>query len=326
MGLCAASSYAESLPSVGAPAPSWALPSLQDNGTVRLEDLRGRVVFLLFGELYNENSIAACRDLASTLSTAGEDASAYLIITQKAPVSELRQQAQRKGVAIPILRDADRRVLADYRVLVLPSLVVIDPEGTVILSCAGYPLNFPDLIADAVLYAAGRLTDRELERRRVTATAAAVPENTARALRLAALGHQLARRGSPDLAADTYRQAIAADADCLTAQLGLGTCLLNGGELAAAETHFQRALAIAPDSADSAFGLLRIQIRRGGDELAAAAERMQELRQRIPHDSRIIYFTGLVAEKAGDTDTALRCYRLAAEQMLYGPQRERTTR
>ncbi len=316
-------SYATSLPAVGETAPGLELPALGGEGTVRLADLRGRVVLLLFGELYNENSIAACRDIGTNLATAGTGASAYLVVTQRSPSAELQSEARRKGVEIPILHDPDRRALADYRVIVLPSLVVVDANGAVILSCAGYPLNFRDMVGDALLYAAGQLSAGEFDRRRGGLSQATTPKRSTRAQRLAALGVQLARRGSLELAVDTFRQAITADDECVSARIGLGTCLLNRGEPAAAEAEFRRALEIAPDSTESALGLIRVQIHRGGDELAAAATRLQELRQRIPHDPRVLYFTGLVAEKAGDSETALGSYRRAAELLLYGQQQGR---
>ena len=90
-GVVVTTARADSLVPTGTPAPALALPTLAGE-TIRLADLKGRVVLLLFGELYNSNSVAACRDLVEITAqpaTAGLELSAYLIVTQKAPAAEL---------------------------------------------------------------------------------------------------------------------------------------------------------------------------------------------------------------------------------------------
>ena len=323
LGLCGGVSHADSLVPRGRPAPDLALSTLTGE-TVQLENLKGRIVLLLFGELYNSNSLAASRDIATVLGEPGMadiDASAYIVITQKGAAAELAADAEKKGVTLPILHDPDRRSFTSYRVMVLPSLVVIDAAGTSVLPCAGYPLDFRDLVSDALSHAAGRLSEEAFNRRRATATQPAVPESQVRAKRLTALGKQLARRGSEQLAIDRFAEAIALHADCIPARIGLGRCLLNQRDLAKAEAQFQHVLRVEPESVEASLGLAHIQARRGGDELRSAEKRLRALLSRRPDDPGVLYGAAVIAEKSGDMDTALTYYKQAAAILLYGERR-----
>lgn len=321
--VCAAAEAASLVPA-GRPAPELSAATL-DGEPVRLADLKGRTVLLLFGELYNPHSISACKDLSGVLakpSVSGLKVSAFMIVTQQVPAAELRADAAAKGVALPILHDDGRRTFAAYQVMVLPSLVIIDGNGQTALACAGYPLDFADLVADSILLAAGSISNGEYDRRRQPSTMPAVSEAHVRASRLAALGEQLVLRGSEETAISTFRDAIALDPDCIPARVGLGNCLLNRRELAEGETQFRHVLKLHPDSVEGALGLTRVELIRGGGEIKSATERLRGLLLKRPNDAKVIYLSGLAAEKSGDASAAMGHYKRAAEILLYGqPQR-----
>ncbi len=308
----------ESLVPAGKPALDLSLPSLAGEN-VRLGDLKGRVVLLLFGELYNENSIAAAKDVAEVMARpalAGVPVSALMVITQEGPAESLRTEAQSKGIRFAVLQDKDRRVFASYHVVVLPSLVVLDAKGAVVLSCAGYPLDFKDMLADAVLFSGGKLSGAEFGRRRSPATMPAASEEQKRALRLAALGDQLAARGFDELAVANFQEALSLAPDCVPARLSLGRHLLRRRELVEAEKQFRHILDANPGSVEASLGIIHIELIRGGGELASAGRRLGELLHKHPNDPEAVYLAGLVAEKSGDANAALGHYKKAAELLL----------
>lgn len=310
----------KSLVPAGEPAPDLTLVTLEGQ-PVRLADYRGRPVLLLFGELYNANSVDAAGDISAVLDSppmSEIEVSAFLIITQDAPSAQLAAEAATKGITLPILHDPQRRVFAAYHVIVLPSLVVIDPAGRVALPCAGYPLDFQDLVTDALFFTAGQLTEEQFSRRRAAAMPPAESSASGRAKWLSALGEQLASRGSTELALGKFREALRLDPDCVPALIGLGTLMLNTRNLPESEEHFRLALELAPESVDATLGLVQIEAIRGGAELRTARERLIDLLRRRPGDPRVRYLAGLVAERTGDTDAALGYYRRAAELLLYG--------
>jgi peroxiredoxin len=317
--------WAGSLVPKGRPAPDLKLTTLEGR-VVTLADLRGRIVLLLFGELYNKNTVAACRDISAVLASppvSDPEIDAFMAVTQEAPTADLADEARRAGVTVPILHDSGRRTFAAYEVMVLPSLVVIDPQGVVAMPCAGYPMDFPALVSDAILLAGGSLSAGEFERRRTPTTAPGGSETHARAVRLASLGEELAKRGSEELAIGKFQEALALDPDCLPARIGLGHCLLARGDLAQAEAQFQHVLGASPDSVEGGVGLIRVQIIRGGSELRSAEERLHALLLKHPNDPKVVYLAGVVAEKSGDSGAALGRYKKAAELLLYGPEPKR---
>ena len=322
-GLAMAPPRTESLLPAGEPAPDLILATL-DGQPVRLADHRGRPMLLLFGELYNANSVEAAGDISAVLDSAQMselDVSAFLIITQDAPGRArcVLSRPRRVGVNRARVDDDPRRQgFAAYHVIVLPSLVVIDPAGLVALSCPGYPLDFQDLVTDALFFTTGRLTEEQFSRRRAAAMPAEEAKGPGRAKWLSALGEQLASRGSTELALGKFREALELDPDCLPAHIGLGTLLLNDNNLPQSEDHFRVALELAPESVDAALGLVQIEVLRGGAELEAAHERLLDLLRRRPDDPRVRYLAGLVAEKTGDTDAALGYYKRSAELLLHG--------
>jgi tetratricopeptide (TPR) repeat protein len=248
---------------------------------------------------------------------------AFMVVTQDSPAAALSEEAGRAGIPLPILKDPGRMTFAAYEVMVLPSLVVVDPQGIVAMPCAGYPMDFRDLLSDAILLATGGLSADEFERRRGAAPASAGSETSARALRLAMLGDELARRGRDELATVKFQEALAIDPNCLAARIGLGESGLARGDLAQAEAHFQQVLLNHPDSVEGAVGLIRVQLIRGGTEVGAAEERLRALLLKHPNDPKVVYLAGVAAEKAGDAAAALGRYRKAAELLLYGQELKR---
>ncbi len=278
------------------------------------------VTILLFGELYNRNTLAACRDIGDLLASArGQEvaARAYLVISQAAAPGELQVTADKNGIGLPILRDERSRAMGTYGVRVLPTLVVLGPDGRVTLASSGYPIYFVDLLTDALYLAAGEITAAQYQRRRQATSLQQEPENRRRARRLAALGEQLLRRGNDALARGSYEDALSADPDCVEAHLGLARVHLGHGELVPAEQRFNAALQRQPDNLDAALGLVQIGILRGGD-LEQAQQRLQGLLRDHPLDPRGHYLAGLLAERSDDAQSALQHYRRAAELSLFG--------
>jgi len=316
--------HADSLLPQGAQAPPLTLQTL-DGKAFTLSDHSGKIVVLLFGELYNQNSLDAAKVVADVLAMpamADTGASGYLIVAQDATPDKLRAEAEKKNVKLPILRDPGRLAFATYKVMVLPSLVIVAKDGTISLASSGYPLDFKDILTDSLLFASGLLSQKEFDRRR-NATNEELPPEQLKALRQASLGDQLILRGADQLAKSSYEKALEAYADCVQAHVGLGKLLLRQGHLAEAEQHFSRALKIRPDSVDAALGMVNIQAMRGGDELKTAKKRVTALLEKLPNDARVLYHAALVAEKSGDTDSALGYYKKAATILLYGQQEHR---
>lgn len=124
------------LPAVGElnrPAPDVALPTL-DGGSVRLADLRGKVVLVNFWGTWCE----PCKEETPALQAAHQRlASEGLVIVgvnlrrQETSDDAVREFVQRYGVTYPIALDVDGEAARLFQISPIPVSYFIDREGTI---------------------------------------------------------------------------------------------------------------------------------------------------------------------------------------------------
>lgn len=111
-------------------APDFALRD-QAGRTVRLSEFRGEVVALAFGAGWCGDCDAAAKALARMQDSMGNDG--FQVVTVS-----LDSSAGAGETTHPVLRDPDGEVGRLYAVNKLPSVVVIDQEGRLIVSQGGF--------------------------------------------------------------------------------------------------------------------------------------------------------------------------------------------
>lgn len=290
-----------------------------DGNRFKLADQKGRPVVLIFGELYHERSLAACRavaDVARESRIAESRPICELIVAQQGEPAELKKAAEARGVSVPVLHDKDRSASAAYEVSVLPSVVVIDGQGRVVHALAGLSASFRDTITDALLLAGGKLSSEQFSKALHPSSAPDGSSEGRRAVRLTELARQLARGGMPDLAAEKYQEALRVDPRCIEAMLGLGRTELKRRNLTEAEKRFREALQAAPRSTEAQLGIGYVLMLRGGTETATAEKHVRAAISASPNDPEAHYLLGCVLEQAGRPKDAAASYRKAAELLL----------
>ena len=145
-------------------APAFTLKDL-NGAEVSSAKLRGSTIILIFGEVYHAKTREACTQIDAVLKDprfAGLAMVPVLITVQEPKPEDLKPDA---GVKLPamILRDPGRVALGDYRVAVMPSVVVIDKDGRVVHAMAGLTSRFADTLTDALLLSAGKLSAERFE-------------------------------------------------------------------------------------------------------------------------------------------------------------------
>ena len=302
----------------GDTAPALALPDL-DGRMVKTADVRGKVLVLVFGELYHGRTLEACRQLRSVLDGAklrDRPVVSLLVVSQDREPAALRQAADGKPVPAVILHDRTRAASEAYRVAVLPSVVVVAGDGRVVHALAAMTTQFADVLLDALLLATGQIDADAFDARRSPGGAAGADMVTVRAERLTQLARQLARRGLAELAEQKYGEALDVEPAHAAAHLGLGVLEQRRGRLAEAEKHFGAVLEHEADSVDAALGLAFVHIARGGDELRGARGLVTRLLARNPLRPRAHYLLGLVEEKQGNVAQAAASFKQAAELLM----------
>lgn len=302
-------------------APSINLPVLHEEAThISLESLQGKPAILVFGELYNQNTRDALKELSKVLSSAGmneKDLRVCLIVTKSPDEGLLAEIQKNDSLNLLVLHDRTRETFGAFSVIVLPSFVVLDSQGNISLAMSGYPLTFSDMMTDAILFATGKLTQEQyLASGESNYEIQPVEENQIRATRLAGLARQLFRRGYADLALENYEKALKLDPDYQAGLIGMARCLIKLNRLGQAEQPLNRVLKTTPENLQANLAMAYIEILRGGKEMPSAQQRLDRILAHNPYDPEAHYLMGLVFESQSEKDKAIEQFKQAAELLI----------
>jgi thiol-disulfide isomerase/thioredoxin len=120
-----------------APAPDFALPGL-DGKTVRLGDLRGRVIFLNFWATW----CPPCREEMPAMQALAADLEKEGLVVLAVNYEESAEVAEafvrETGLTLPVLLDGDGAVARRYRVPGLPASYFVDRRGALVGTVLGF--------------------------------------------------------------------------------------------------------------------------------------------------------------------------------------------
>ena len=304
-------------PPRGSVAPPITLPDL--SGTpVSTAKLAPRTLVLIFGELDHDGTRQACSDVLDVLSDprfANDAVVPVMIIAQEAPDARLKEEAAQGRFPAVILHDPKRDAFGAYRVLVLPTVIVVDGKGKVVHSMPGFLRRSRDILTEALLTATGKEPEEQFERT-IDPKAPDVPHEAVRADRLVHLGAELTKHGLYEMAEARYTEATSLVPGHIGATLGLGELMLRQNRLTDAEPLFRSVLAVHPDSVDAALGIASVQLKRGGDDLPKAEAGVKAIIDKDPTQARARYLMGQIHEQRGEFAAAMAEYRKVAELLL----------
>jgi tetratricopeptide (TPR) repeat protein len=239
-----------------------------------------------------------------------------LVVAQDAEPGALKEEAARGRFPAIVLHDPKREAFGDYRVVVVPSVVVVDGHGKVTYAMPGILPRLREVLGAAILVAAGKepadRIDRVVEGE---APPPASPE-AVRAGRLANLGRELARHGLYEMAEARYSEAMALAPENVEARQGLGELMLKQNRPADAEPIFRSILAKHPDSAEAKLGLATARLERPGDDVADAETLVRDVMDKNSSDAKAHYLMGRIRERQSNASAAVVEYRRAAEILL----------
>ncbi|MDO8557649.1 MAG: redoxin domain-containing protein [bacterium] len=109
-------------------APDFTLQDQRGN-VVRLRDLRGKSVVLLFFAGWNENSLDGLRILNGVFRKLHDAGIVVFAVDNLEPADTARIIASRMELEVPVLSDSDGIVGEAYRITVLPSFFFINTDG-----------------------------------------------------------------------------------------------------------------------------------------------------------------------------------------------------
>lgn len=312
------------VPPRGSEAPAISLQDLSGHPFSTAE-VRGRPLVLIFGDLNHEGT----RDTAAAVLTVLEDPRftgtgilPVFLTAQSLPADDLAEQAAAGHFPPLVLRDQDRQAFGDYKIVAIPSVVVVDSKGIVLHAVAGRLPRFNELLTESLLVATGQEPPEQFERS-LAGSDEPAPQSREqqRAERLVHLGEQLLPHHLDEMAEARFLEAISLVPGYAPARLALGELLRRQGKLDDAEAQFREILTSDPTSAEASLALARVRFDRGGPGIDDAEKLARGVLEHDDMNARAHYQLGRVLESRGDPGAAA-CYRRAAEILLGRTDRE----
>lgn len=310
-----------SLPASGSPTRGVLAPDIRLNDLngiqVSTADLTPRTLVLIFGTLPHEGVQRACTQVLDAVHDHRliGDVVVPILVVPDLMVSQPRSSEEMPSRLPAItLHDPDREAFKAYKVVVVPTVVVVSARGQVVNAIAGYNPRFHEMLMSSLLFAAGRESRAEFERV-VDAKVQQVGPNTVRAARLTQMGDELMEAGLFGWAASRYSEACLLDPTCSASAIGAGAAMLRLRQYDDAVERIGSVLAWAPDSTEAKLGLAEVEFRRGGDVVKLEAE-LQAMIEACPTHAGAHRLLGELLERRGDTTGAIGAYRRAADLAL----------
>lgn len=120
----------EPAPEAGHPAPDFALTDL-DGNTVRLSDLRGKVVFINFWATWCPPCRAEMPEIEAVHQEYKDKGVVVIGVDISEPESTVRQYIQRGGFTWTIVMDSTGEVARNYNIAAIPTSFFLDREGVI---------------------------------------------------------------------------------------------------------------------------------------------------------------------------------------------------
>jgi peroxiredoxin len=120
----------EPAPEVGHPAPDFTLKDL-DGNVVRLNDLRGKVVFINFWATWCPPCRAEMPAIEALHQEYKDKGVIVIGVDISEPESTVRQYIQQGGFSWTIVLDSTAKVARDYQIVAIPTSYFLDKEGII---------------------------------------------------------------------------------------------------------------------------------------------------------------------------------------------------
>ncbi len=307
-----------------------AIPLIQSTslaGTVvdtSAAELRQRVVIIQFGGTDQANSLEQMTELSQLLATpalVNVDPLWLLVVSKMSDPTGIPDFDVNDGVKPVVIHDGDRKIFGDYKIVVLPTLVIADRNQHVVYTLAGPSMQFEVLAPAALRLATGELTQIEFDEILHPPTDAEKRsrEKAANNVRLA---ERMMQRGLPDSADDLLRQAMELDPRSIAAPLKLGKLLCDAARYAEALPYYEKALELDPQSQDARLGLVASLLlneenfEKGTLPADPLLRRIESILDRMvtdyPENPEAQYLQGVFFERQGDWQSAALAFKRAA--------------
>lgn len=299
----------------GDPAPDFRIRTI-DGKQTSLSDLKGRIVILAFWKRDKVYSLKTLADLERIYQEYRDRGVTVLgVNADKAPEPEIRSIMAAQTLSYLMASDPELKVYGLFGAMVLPTTLIIGPDGKLAHYRAIHPRDFYSQVREHIRLLLGEITQAQLEAELYPQK---IPRDRAarkKAKRYLNLGRSLMNIEVNDKAQEELEKAVEADPSFPGPHILLAKLYLQDKQVSKGRAELEQALRLDPGPQEAKLLQGIAYAIQGEDGLALSV--FQQLVKNNPKPPPEAYYEiGKIYEKQNKTSQALEVYHMALELML----------
>ena len=295
--------------------PNFAVSTI-DGSHISLEALKGKIIVLSFWKQDDEKSSKVLTDLSRISQEFKDKEVTFLAINgDKASDQQIGEMALAKELSCLFASDSDLATYSTLGILVLPTTLIVGPDGKLAFIQDLYSRNFYAQTKAYVSFLLGEITQNQLKAELDPGKSAEISPTRIKAERYLNMALVLLDLKEKAKAREALKTAVEADPSFSEPHLLLARLCLEDNEVSEAGTELEQALKLNPSPKEGKLLQGLTYASRGEDGLAVAV--LQELVQNNPQAPPEAYYQiGKICEKQKKTSEAVAAYQAALELLL----------
>ena len=295
--------------------PNLAIRTI-DGKQISLDEQKGKITVLAFWKQDDEKSSKMLTDLSRISQEFQNKEVTFLAINgDKASDKQIREMALAKKPTCLFVSDPDLTAYSSLGILVLPTTLIVGPDGKLAFIQDLYSRNFYTQTRAYVRFLLGEITQDKLNAELDPGTSVKVSPARIKAERYVNLGRVLLDLKEKEKARAALRKAVEADPSFPEPHLLLAGLCLEDKEVRKAGAELEQALRLYPNPREGKLLEGLTYAGQGEDGLAIAV--LQELVENNPEPPPEAYYEiGKIYEKQKKTSEALAAYQMALQLLL----------
>ena len=287
-----------------------------DGNQISLDERKGKIIVLAFWKQDDDKSSKMLTDLSRVSQEFQDKDVTFLAINgDRASERQIGEMALAKEPTCLFASDPDLAAYSSLGILVLPTTLIVGPDGKLAFIQDLYSRNFYTQTRAYVRFLLGEITQDQLNTELDPGTAVKVSPARIKAERYVNLGRVLLDLKEKEKARGALQKAVEADPSFPEPHLLLAELCLEDKEVRKAGAELEQALRLYPSPREGKLLQGLTYADQGEDGLAVAV--LQELVENNPEPPPEAYYEiGKIYEKQEKASEALAAYRMALQLLL----------
>ncbi len=296
----------------GDSVPNLAIRTI-DGKQISLDGQKGKIIVLAFWKQDDDKSGKMLTDLSRISQEFQDKDVTFLAINgDKASDQQIREMALAEKLSCLFASDPDLATYSTLGILVLPTTLIVGPDGKLAFVEDLYSRNFYTQTKAYVKFLLGEITQDQLNGELDPGESVKVSPARIKAERYVNMALVLLDLKEKAKAREALKKAVEADPSFPEPHLLLATLCLEDKELNGVGTELEQALELNPSPKEGKLLQGLTYAGQGEDDLAIAI--LQELVENNPRPPPEAYYQiGKICEKQKKTSEALAAYQAALE-------------